>query len=249
MIQATAFLLCLCCSSLIQAAPLIFGVPDYPPNSYVTENEVGGFDVDIMRRLAKEMSIELEFSPCSWVRCLELMKSGKIDMLGSFNFSVEREQFAIYIGDAYTPGRVIFIVQKGKSASIKRYEDLQGLVIGKETSAKLFDRFDDDDTLQIYPSTSLDTLLTLLGSGRIDTVAYSDTTVNITLQRPQYRGKFDIAEFESGNLGYFALSKTSAHVDLAPELQRVFESLKTEGFVAKVLNEYRDIESPRVTGN
>lgn len=220
-------------------APLLVGIPEYPPNSFVTETDIGGFDVDIIKKMAAELQLPVEFVPCSWVRCVELFKTGKVDMLGSFNHSVEREQFSVYLGPSYTPGQVIFIVLKENGPRIRNYGDLNGLNVGHEASAKLFARFDNDKQLNKYPSSSIDTLLALLASGRLDAIAYSDTTAYLTLRQPENRNKFDVAEFKSGNVGYFAMSKQSQYLDLAKKIDAKIHQLMNNGFIRQAIQKYQ----------
>lgn len=230
--------LCFSATSHASNGALVFGVPDFPPNSFITAEEVKGFDVEIIGKLGRELNLNIEYVPCNWIRCVELLRLGRIDMLGSFNFSQDRTAFAVYLGPSYTPGRVIFVVPQGQSDHIRKYEDLSGLIVGYEASAKLFQRFDNDAKMQKYAATSVDTLLKLLGSGRIDTVAYNDMAVLIALQKPEFAGRYEVAEFSHGNDGYFALSKSSIFLKQRDKIDRKIRELVANGFVFETVHKY-----------
>ncbi len=67
------------------------GIYDNPPLSFVDEDGVAqGFVVDILREIAKEENLELEFIYCEWDECLHALDAGGIDLLAPIAFSEER---------------------------------------------------------------------------------------------------------------------------------------------------------------
>ena len=67
------------------------GIYDNPPLSFVDEDGVAqGFVVDVLREIAKEENLELEFVYCEWDECLRALETGEIDLLAPIAYSEER---------------------------------------------------------------------------------------------------------------------------------------------------------------
>lgn len=81
------------CVSL-KASVLVFGGDgDYPPYEYIDENgDLTGFNVDIMRAVARVLGMDLEIELGEWNYIVEKMKSGQLDGLLGMAVTAEREK-------------------------------------------------------------------------------------------------------------------------------------------------------------
>jgi ABC-type amino acid transport substrate-binding protein len=62
--------------------PLRVGVYENPPKIFVdAEGRATGFFPDLVRELAPALGRPLVFEPCRWSRCLELLESGRLDLM------------------------------------------------------------------------------------------------------------------------------------------------------------------------
>lgn len=194
---------------------LVYGVPHFPPGSIVNDKGFSGTDVDLMTYLAKKSNVDMTFSACSWIRCLELAKAGKVDLLASVSYTEERTAFLHYVHPSYKAGQINFIVRKGEAAQLAQFEDLRGKVIGKEKGAMLDDRIDKNPDLTLYEAPDPDTLFTMLVSGRIDTLMGFDSVAVYLAQNSKFSDLLEIAHLKiSVPSGYLAVSKHTPEATL-----------------------------------
>ena len=107
----------------------------------------------------EKIGFKIEYSPCEWVRCLELAKTGKVDLLTDVSHSAEREAFLDYVQPAYSVGSILFWVKKGQASLINDIDELIFLTIGKEKGAKLFKTIDENPNIEFYESTDFTILI------------------------------------------------------------------------------------------
>jgi polar amino acid transport system substrate-binding protein len=108
---------------------LIAGVKsDYPPFGYIDEKgELVGFDIEIMKYLAKRLEVKADLRPVTSANRIPMLQNGTIDVIAaSLTITQERVQAV----DFTVPYIVIgskFLVKK--SSGIKSYEDLAGKTV------------------------------------------------------------------------------------------------------------------------
>ena len=75
---------------------------DFPPFSKrdVTTNKYEGFDIDVLRELAKDMDVEIEFVPTDWKTLVNGIVAGNYDISGSASIQAKRMKAAGY-SDTY----------------------------------------------------------------------------------------------------------------------------------------------------
>jgi polar amino acid transport system substrate-binding protein len=132
-----------------------------------------GIDVEIVQAMARSMNLEVEYIRCPWVRCLELMETGKADILSSVYKKPERTRFMAYLDTPYlTELPIAFYYLKGPGYTVNRYEDIyQFNSIGVLRGASYFERFDQDPLAQKYNADTQDQLFPMLLKGRIEAMA------------------------------------------------------------------------------
>lgn len=57
--------------------------PNYPPYEYLENNELKGFDVDVIKEIAKRNNLEVEFKYMDFDGLIPSLKANKVDMIGA----------------------------------------------------------------------------------------------------------------------------------------------------------------------
>ena len=75
---------------------------DFPPFSKrdTATNEYEGFDIDVLKELAKDMDVEIEFVPTDWKTLVNGIVAGNYDISGSASIQAKRMKAAGY-SDTY----------------------------------------------------------------------------------------------------------------------------------------------------
>ena len=217
---------------------IIYGIPHWPPHTIIEKNTYSGRDVELLNMLAEKIGFKIEYSPCEWVRCLELAKTGKVDLLTDVSHSAEREAFLDYVQPAYSVGSILFWVKKGQASLINDIDELIFLTIGKEKGAKLFKTIDENPNIEFYESTDFTILIKMLVSGRIDTIMGSDLATRHLIQNSDYASRLELANFQHKvPSSYLALSRHSANASKwLPEFEKHMQTMMLSGELEYFLN-------------
>jgi polar amino acid transport system substrate-binding protein len=203
---------------------------------------ISGIDVEIVREIALRMNLKVEFIPCTWARCLELMKTGEADLLSSAYKKPDREEYMLYFQQPFLDRLPIaFYYLKGKNHSVVNYEDIyQFNSIGVLNEASYFERFDQDTNAKKFPVPSQDQLFPMLLAGRLEAVAGYVPTENYRIASGGYRDQIERSEYEYQEqaLVYMAISKKSYLVARMDQINQINQQLIDEGFISRIVNQY-----------
>ena len=89
----------------------------YPPQMYRDSNgKPAGYDVELMKMLAKDMKVELEVVDMDFPGLIPALLAGKVDMLSVGLVNTPERALAIEFTDGYVPYRQVMIVPKNSTA-------------------------------------------------------------------------------------------------------------------------------------
>ena len=89
---------------------------DYPPFSVVTDGKADGFSVELLRAVANEMGLEIEFKVDHWETIKKELEDGKLDVLPLVGYSEERANYFDFT--------VPYIVMRGNIFVRKNYNEI-----------------------------------------------------------------------------------------------------------------------------
>ena len=217
---------------------IVYGIPHWPPYTIIEKNTFSGRDVELLSLLAEKMEFEIQYSPCEWVRCLELAKAGKVDLLTAVSHSAERETFLHYVQPAYSAGSIVFWVKKGQADLINDIDELLFLTIGKEKGAKLFKAIDENPNIEFYESTDFTVLIKMLASGRIDTIMGGHIATRHLINKCDYANRLELSNFQHKvPSSYLTLSRNSKNANKwLPEFEKHMQTMMLNGELEYFLN-------------
>jgi len=105
---------------------LLAGVKfDTPPFGFVGEDgKVAGFDVDVMREIAKALGVEVEFVKVTSQTRIPMLVSGNVDVVAaSMTHTREREKTIDFSITYYTGAQALLVPQDSKVASLADLAD------------------------------------------------------------------------------------------------------------------------------
>lgn len=221
----------------------IFPAPPFMIGAANESEPVRGIDVEIVNEIARRLDCDIKYLRAPWIRCLDLMKTGRADLLSSAFKTPERREYMEYLSDPFLRSLPIaFYFRKGSGFSINHYEDLyQFKSVGVLKGGSYFERFDQDEKVAKVPVISQDQLFPMLVSGRLDIIAGYVDTENYRLAHEGYQGKVERSTFEIRNPVevYLAISKKSPWRGRIAEIDQIHHQLLKEGFIQKVIDKYQ----------
>ncbi|MFL1456769.1 amino acid ABC transporter substrate-binding protein [Marinobacter sp. GN3S48] len=124
---------------LAQDNPLRVGMSgQYFPFTFVEQDELKGFDVDIMNALAKEMGRDIKYETANFSGLFGMLESGRIDTVANQITITEERQKAYIFSDPYVYDGAQVVVKEGNT-EIQGVEDLKG----KTVAVNLGSNFED----------------------------------------------------------------------------------------------------------
>lgn len=224
---------------------LVYGIPNYPPFSVYEEQAFSGRDVELEMRLVEKLNVEVRFSPCEWIRCLELARSGRVDILTSVSHASERESFLYYIQPAYSESNIAFWVRLGEADSIQSLADLSDKVVGKEKGARLYAEVDDASDIKRYESAQFNILFKMLVSGRLDAVMGGDQAIVKAVERSGYADLLEPAKFKTRvPSAFLAMSRSSPRTaGYLAQVSSAMQNMQSSGEL-RYFQHWKEAESP-----
>ncbi len=116
---------------------LLAGVKyDTPPFGFVdSSNEVAGFDVDLVREIAKTLGVPVEFVKVTSPTRIPLLVSGNVDLVAaSMTNTPERAQTIDFSITYYTGAQMLVVADSSTIASVK---DLKGKIVAVQQGTTL----------------------------------------------------------------------------------------------------------------
>lgn len=110
---------------------LIVATSAYPPFITVHENgDIGGVDIDLLRRIYTPKGIKLKVYLTSFDQSLRLIEKGYADIVPTLSQNAERSQVMQFSENYREPTRYVLVGLKKSTMSIKKIDDLKGLRLG-----------------------------------------------------------------------------------------------------------------------
>jgi putative amino-acid transport system substrate-binding protein len=114
---------------LAQEDPMRVGMSgQYFPFTFVEQDELKGFDVDVMTALGKEMGREITFQTANFSGLFGMLESGRIDTVANQITITEDRKKAYIFSEPYVYDGAQVVVKQGNT-EIQDVEDLKGKTV------------------------------------------------------------------------------------------------------------------------
>ena len=114
---------------LAQDEPLRVGMSgQYFPFTFVEQDELKGFDVDIMNAVGKEMGRDIKYETANFSGLFGMLESGRIDTVANQITITEERQKAYIFSDPYVYDGAQVVTKKGNT-DVEGVEDLKGKTV------------------------------------------------------------------------------------------------------------------------
>lgn len=220
---------------------------DRPPEMQSVDGTPVGPLIDILNRAAQQVGARVEWRHAPFIRSVEDLKGGRIDLVPRVLDAAERHAYIHYlpsIGAQHLSVR--FIVAPGREARIRDYADLQGLTIGTKRGTVYFEPFDSDERLSKVVVTDDYLLAGMFRAGRLDAMVVIDApAIEVQFKAlgfddyryAEYRHKQSVHNYYGASLQLYQGKRGVLYDRLGQELARMRDS----GEIAAI---YRQHELP-----
>ena len=215
--------------------------PEFAPFEYQKlvdgKNQIVGSDVELAKAIAKELGVEVEFSPMSFDNVLASLDSGKADLaISGVSKTEERSQVYDFSIPYYTSKNKV-IVRKSELTNYQSVKDLAQKKVGaqkgsiQETLAKETLK---DSSLVSLPKNG--NLITDLKSGQLDAVIFEEPVAKGFVEN---NPDLAIAEFDFDNdkEDSYAVAMKKDSKELKDAVDKTIQKLKDSGELDKLIDD------------
>ncbi|MBR0163168.1 MAG: transporter substrate-binding domain-containing protein [Lachnospiraceae bacterium] len=216
---------------------------DYPPYSYINDaGEVGGFDVEMAQAVCAYYGWVYEPVPFNWDAKDAELNAGSCDCIWS-GFTVNGREDDYLWSMSYSDNTQMIMVHV--DSGIETLEDLNGKVVGVQTSTSAYDLLNDEEgqaqlketfaSLEVYETYTI--AFNDLKAGAIDAIAIDVTSGNFLMSGdPDYRFLDEALGSEQYAIGFRMDDK-----ELCDLVNAALEALVEDGTFDTIGQQYPDI--------
>ena len=200
-------------------------------------NKYVGFDIDVMRELAKDMGVKVTFVPTEWKTIVSGITSGRYDISTSVTKTPKRAEVAGFTETYYKYGTVPVVHKK----NVKKYSTWESLNNKKVTIATTLGTSQEEKAKEFFPKSKLQSVeapardFQEVLAGRADGNITSSTEANkLVIKYPQLA----IVPDGEKNPAFLAMMVGKNDKIWNDYVNKWIESKKTSGFFKSLLSKY-----------
>ncbi|KUO61297.1 MAG: amino acid ABC transporter substrate-binding protein [Gracilibacter sp. BRH_c7a] len=207
----------------------------FPPMGFRDEKgDIVGFDIDLAKRAAELMGIEVKFQPVVWSGIIMELNNKNIDLVwNGMTITAERQE-AINFSKPYLANRQIIVVQK--DADITTKADLAGKKIAVQAGSSAVDAVKSDEAtynslegMVEFPDNTA--ALLDLAAGRVSAVVVDEIVGRYYIAK-----KPDLYKVLEENFGdeQFGIGIRKSDEAFRAELQKAIDTMITDGSAKEI---------------
>ena len=223
---------------------IVVGSDNYPPYNFEdADGRPTGIDVELAKESFRRMGYEVEFEYINWEDKKELLQEGSIDCIwGSFSIDGREDEYR------WTKPYMISrqVVAVNPDSDIKTLADLKGRRIVVQSTTKPEELFTEGtdpripEPGELFSLQNRELLYPFLTKGYADAAAAHETAILQYMK--DYDLEYRILEEPLQVVGLGVAFDISDERGLNEELSQVFEEMRKDGTMEKILGEY--LEDP-----
>lgn len=210
-----------------------------PFESLDANNNVQGFDVDLMNAMAKAGNFKVEYKHQPWDSLFAALNNGDVDLLASAVTITEDRKQTMSFTDPYFEITQVILVPKGKD--IKSVNDLKnankvGVVTGN-TGDLAVSKILGADSPKIARFENVTLVIKELENGGLDAVVSDSAVVGNYIKNNSDKGFSMVAvpDFEVENYGFAVRKGDAATLDM---LNKALKDVRASGEYEKIASKY-----------
>lgn len=239
-----------CTHSFAQKTVIKVAYNHWPPWKIISKDNIDGIDARILHAIEHKTDLKFDYVTAPWRRCIELLKTGEVDMITSFIQNDHRQKFAFYISPYYYIDTVRFYGLRDRDFQIQRYEDLYKFRIGGVKGAHYYEKFDQDKKMDTEMVAHEKQLVKMLVSERIDLIidwAIPFEYLIHKMNKQPFIKTYEYVFFTSENqtkqyvkqsASFFAFSKKSKKLQYKAEFESTLKLMIKNKEINKIIDSF-----------
>lgn len=204
---------------------------DYPPYEFHKEidgeDTIVGFDIELAKKIASDIGVELEIVDMSFDGLLPALKGGKIDFIAAGMTPTDERKESVDFSTIYYDTNQTMLVLNEQVDALNSIEAFKGLKVGVQKASLQEQIFDDQfEGVEKVALGKIPNLIMELQSGKVDGIILAEVVAK------QYAEKNDMIAINGvdlGNEGGVAIAIEKEQAELLEAINATIEQVMTDG--------------------
>lgn len=212
----------------------------YEPYIIYKNGKVSGIDIDILREIYQE--ITLEFSIVPFETSFNMLEEGVADLLPNIAKTKERSKKFKFSKSYRNHEEFVFYINRNSTISINQYNDLMNKKIGILEGYSYFKKFDQDHSIIKDKSVNEKVMFKKLEKEQLDAVIIEKNLGKYFIKENQLKDLFEVEEYTHierrenvSNMAYRKDEKMNQYIEL---FNKKYELLKEKGVIDRIEQKY-----------
>lgn len=225
---------------------------DFSPFEFLKSGKVTGIDVEIARKIADKLGVELEIKDTSFNSLIMELNNEEIDFIVAGFTKTEERAKSVDFSDSYFTASQKIVVKN--NSSIKNPEDIHGKKVGVQlgTTGDSLCSGDDFKDIQVFRYEKFTEAIIALSSGSIDCVVMDGFSANQVVKNninfcviPESLTEESYCiGIKKGNLGLMAcINKIISEMKQSGEIDKIVDSYMNHPEVVSSTNDSKFLKS------
>jgi L-cystine transport system substrate-binding protein len=196
--------------------------------------ELTGYDVEVMRAVADELGVEVEFEETQWDAIFTGLDAGRFDMIANqVSITPEREKDYLF-STPYTVSPGVVVVREGDT-SVTSFEDLAGKTTAQSLTSNWYEMAKDAGA-QVQSVEGWAQAVALLQQERVD-ATINDKLTFLDYEKTEGDSGIEIA-VETDEVANNAFAFRKGSDELVEAVDEALATLKKDGTLAEISEKY-----------
>lgn len=216
---------------------------EYPPFESVDENdEIVGFDIDLLNALAADAGFEVEFVNTKWDGIFVALSEGEFDaVISAATITEEREEIIDFTDPYFNAGQAI-AVTADLAETVETVEDLVGLRVGVQLGTTGDELATDIEGVEVVRFDEITLAFQALGAGEIDAIINDGpVSADIIANNPDLEA---VIVGEPLSDEFYGIAVNPERADVLDALNLALENVIASGEYAEIYREWFQQEPP-----
>ncbi|MBB6451951.1 glutamine transport system substrate-binding protein [Salirhabdus euzebyi] len=215
---------------------------NFQPFEYLNPetNELEGFDIDLMKEIAKEAGFNVEFETMEFDGLLGSMRTGKHDIgIAGISITDERKEEMSFSDKYYDSGLILAVPV---DSDIESIDDIDGHKVGARQGSTSESYLQDNTNAEVSAFPEIVTAYMDLQAGRLDAVLYDLPNVQFYIKEKGEGELKTVGDILEGQPYGIAFPKDS---ELVEPVNEALATLKENGKYAEIYEKWFGTQPPQ----
>lgn len=206
----------------------------FPPFESEQNGQVVGFDIDLMKAIAKKENLNLKIKTMQFNGIIPALKTGQLNAaVAGMTITKDRMQNVKFSNAYYKSGLSVLVK---KDSDIKGFKDLKGHLVATKKATSSVDYLQEHGMNKIKQFQNINDAYQTLESGGADAVLF-DNPVNI-----DFKSKKNNVKIVGGLLTgeYYGVAVSEKNPELVKKINDGLAKIKKDGTYKKLFDKYLD---------